>query len=332
MLREEKGAKVRWLLLAVLLVVAAVGLYYYMTWYSLPSPSKSAPSETSKKKAQATKEGKKQAVKNPPGDKEKKSKHQKKRTSPPKKKPSQPSTEGGKTPEEILLEKQRSRVLRQPIAVDDPDKPHVFEIITGDNLLADGKYQEALERFNAILSQFPQSPRAQFGKGIALSHMAKEKRSNKLMDTAIDFLRMAGLDSILATDTVRTAALVAMADKAEERGKGHLAVRGMEKVVEMNGESKTFANRLAMLHLTQGNLKKAKSQFKKNIDKFEENHFAQAQLGLILYKERRYEQALPLLLEGIRKDSDIQNNGYYYNSAGDCLVRLNRSDEVGVVM
>lgn len=192
----------------------------------------------------------------------------------------------------------------------------------------DGKYQDALDRFNAILSQFPQSPRAQLGKGLTLVRMAKEKRSNKLMDTAIEFFRKAGLESILSNDAIRLSALLGMVDHARDRGNLKLAVEGTEKLVELYDDNPVYANQLGMLYLGLGSTKKAKEQFTKCVEKFDSNHFAKAQLGYILYLEKLYDPALPLILDGIRRNEEVRKNGNFYNYAGDALTRLNRSDEV----
>ena len=228
------------------------------------------------------------------------------------------------------IDKLKNRVLRQPIAAGDIDRPYILDLITADNLLVDENYSEALESFNAILKLFPQSPRAQFGKGITLSYMAEIKKSNKLMDTAINFFRMAALESAVAVDAVRVPALVAMADKAQLRGDIKLAIRGMEKLVGLKPKNEMYSNQLGALYLTEGNMKKAKAHFKKCVKKFEGNHFASSQLGSILFAEKRYEEALPLLMEGIRQDADLKVDGRFYNYAGEALTRLNRSEEVRV--
>lgn len=358
--QREKKARLRWALVIVLLVVAAIGLYYYISYYqstefkksrtrssknqaSTKSKTHTSSDKTSKDSPKPSKD-KPKPIKDSskPKDKSKpkeKPKNEKQKKNEPAKKAAKQNT-GKKTEtkpprpdyrsaeEKERLEKLERRVLRQPTLGADPDRPHILDIITGDNLLLDGKYQEALERFNAILSQFPQSPRALLGKGMTLSKMAQEKKSNKLMDSAIEFFRQAGFESILASKTIQESALLALTEFSQMRNKVPLAVKAMEKLVDIRSEEMTYANKLGMLHLANQNKFKAKSQFQKSIKNFEGNHFARAQLGYILYSERKYEKALPLLMEGIREDQDIRNNGLFYNYAGDALARLNRTDEV----
>ena len=302
-------------------MVAAVGLYYYIWHYQeVPQQRTKKQSNTaSKPQREKPKADKQKPAKKPPRKSNKEKAQEKKKQ----------TAKAEQEAEKERLEKVSNRVLRQPIKGGDPDRPHMLDILTADNLLIAGNYQEALERFNAILSTFPQSPRAQFGKGLTLSHMAQEKRSNKLMETAVDFFRQAGMESLLSTDDVKIASLVAMVDYAQQIGKKQLAIRGMEKLVEIRSENATYANQLGMIYLDQGKMWKAKEQFRKCVKDFEDNYFAKAQLGFIIYTEKHYEEALPLMMEGIRSDDDIRQNGFFYNYAGDCLVRLNRTEEVG---
>ena len=347
MKEQRRNAKLRWALVAILLAVAVVGFCYWLWYYQsidLPRHRKAPPrSSSSQQRQQKEKEKEKAKSRNqkktgekqkPAGadgkaatkskDKAKSDRAKKEKT----KRDSKPKNREDKETEIERIERLKQRVLRQPLGGGDPDRPHVLDIITADNLLIEGNLQEALDRFNAILSQFPQSPRAQLGKGLTLVRMAKDKRSNKLMDTAIEFFRKAGLESLLSTDTIKQSALLAMVDHARERGNLKLAIEGAEKLVELFDDNMLYANQLGMLHLSQGNIKKAKTQFKRAVEKFDDNHFGRAQVGQILFVEKNYEQALPLLLEGIRKDEDIKMNGNFYNSAGSALTKLNRSEEV----
>ncbi len=326
----------RWALVVVLLIVAAIGLYYYYSYYQsaeLRTRPKAPPTKPKKPNEKAPKEKTKEKSKEKSKEKRKQKqtskKQENKKQTPSKKKA---PIDSGRSKEELEKERARierlnRRVLRQPTLGSDPDRPHILDIITGDNLLVDGNYQEALERFNAILSQFPQSPRAQLGKGLTLSKMAKEKKSNKLMDSAIDFFRKAGMESIIASESIRESALVALVDHAQMRNKLPLAIRAMEKLIELRSDEVTYCNQLGMLYMSQKNAG-AKSQFQKCINSFDNNHFAKAQLGYLLYTERKYEKALPLMMDGIRMDESIRRNGLFYNYAGDALSRLNRSEEV----
>ncbi len=331
--------RLRWAIVVVVLVLAALAFYFYYTTDHLGNtpaktnkrtpPNKSTPSPKDKPSVK-----KKPSAKDKPLTKDKLSKQNtaKAKKSPVKGKEKKPkgNPNGGDKPKTEGMkkfEKLKNRLLRQPIPASDVDRPHALDIITGDNLIVDKKYDEALERFNAILKQFPQSPRAQFGKGITLAYLAEQKRSNKLMDSAISFFKMAG-NNIVASELIKVPALAAMSDKAQRRGDYELAVEGMEKLVALKPDSDVYSNQLGILYLTTGKKRKAKNLFKKLLKQSETNYYASAQLGAIYSSEKQYEKALPLLMEGIRKDLEVRSDGKFYNYAGEALVKLNRSQEV----
>lgn len=345
---KKRADTIRWIAIIVILIIAAIGLYYYFSYTSsgLPAtqrakqastkagkekrtagkgttpsgkvkePAKS--SSSSSKKATAKKSTKTDTSSTSRSKKESKSQTNPKAT---KQKPIDDAKNERIEPIDL-------RVLRRPYSPDDPDRPHLVDLLSGDNLILEGKYTLAMEKFNEVLKHFPQSTRALYGKGVALRHMAREKRSNKLLDTAVDFFYKAGMESFMGSEDVRIEALYELADMAHERGKTQLAIRALEKVVEYKKDDVDAANRLGMGYLFSGNYKKAKTQFKKALEQFPDSHFAKAQLGFILYSEKKHEEALPNLMEGIREDEVIKKNPKFYLYAGDTLTRLNRSDEV----
>ena len=348
---KKRADMIRWIAIIVILIMAAIGLYYYFNYTSsgLPAtrrakqastkagkekrtegrgttpktssgkmeePAKS--SSSSSKKATAKKSTKTDTSSSSQGKKETKSQTNPKTT---KQKPIDDAKKEQIEPIDL-------RVLRRPYSPDDPDRPHLVDLLSGDNLILEGKYTLAMEKFNEVLKHFPQSTRALYGKGVALRHMAREKRSNKLLDTAVDFFYKAGMESFMGSEDVRIEALYELADTAHERGKTQLAIRALEKVVEYKKDDVDAMNRLGMGYMFSGNYRKAKTQFKKALEQFPNDHFAKAQLGFILYSEKKYEEALPKLMEGIREDEAIKKNPKFYIYAGETLTRLNRSDEV----
>ncbi len=241
--------------------------------------------------------------------------------------------EGNSVREELKLSE--IRVLRRPIGPVDPDRPYVIEILMGDNLLQGQKWSLALEKFNEILKMFPQSPRALYGKGVALENLALEKKSNKLTDTAIDFYSDAGLKSFISPADVKVAALLRLSEVAQGRGKLPLAVTALEEIQVVAAKNDvyalpSYANRLGLAHLSSGQTDKAMAVFQGVFKDHPDNSFAKAHIGFILFTERKYEEALPMLLEGIRKDRGIQTNAKFYLYTGECLTRLNRTEEVGL--
>lgn len=319
---KQSSDKRRWLIIIIVLILSAIGLLYYISYYNngvsapLPVRSKSTqvPKTTPKTKTDTKRDIQEQV---------RSKKNAENRSSKEKMNTEQVNTLG-KPPKAT----KKTRILRRAYPPSDPDKPYLVEIINADNLLEAGDYTRALEAFNAVVKKFPQSPRGLYGKAMTLVSMAQQKKSNKLMDTAIDFFKEAGLESFVGSEEVRIAALVELADRAYERSKPELSLKALEKLVEVRQDNVLFSNRLGLGYIADGRVKKAKVHFKKHTEKFPDDYFGRAQLGYILYSEKRYNHALPLLLDGIRNDDRVKNNAKFYRYAGESLTKLNRSDEV----
>lgn len=218
-------------------------------------------------------------------------------------------------------------LLQRPVPPGDPDRPYIIELLAGEKFTRNGRYNEALERYNDILKRFPQSPRAMYGKGLTLELQAKEKKSNKLTDMAIDFMSKVGFESFLAPNDFKESALLKLAEMAQLRGKHTLLVQALEKLHELFPTDEWYMNKLGVAYVNNQNTKKAKSHFQKARKAFPNNYFASAHLGLILMMENKHEKAIPLLLEGLQHDEDIKSNPKFYLYTGASLTALGKIEE-----
>lgn len=130
---------------------------------------------------------------------------------------------------------------------------------------------------------------------------------------------------------MQVAALARLADLCQERGKHSAAIAALEKLYSLEGDDSVIANRLGTGYIKTGSTKKAEQHFRKVLNETPDNYYAKAHLGFLLFRDKLYEEALPMLMEGIRKDKSIRRNGRFYLYAGEALMRLNRSDEVRVL-
>eukprot|EP00731_Ephydatia_muelleri_P010951 Em0005g1537a len=218
-------------------------------------------------------------------------------------------------------------LLQRPIPPGDPDRPYIIELLAGEKFTRNGRYNEALERYNDVLKRFPQSSRAMYGKGLTLELQGKEKKSNKLTDMAIDFMSKVGFESFLAPMEFKESALLKLAEMAQARGKHSLLVRALEKLCELFPSDQWYANKLGVAYMNNQNAKKAKAHFQKVRRAFPENYFATAHLGLVLMMEGKHEKAVPLLLEGLQHDQEIKSNPKFYLYAGASLTALGNINE-----
>lgn len=222
-------------------------------------------------------------------------------------------------------------VLQWPIVPSDPDRPFIIEILTGEKAIRRKKFKQALQEFEGILTRFPQSPRGMFGKAETLCAFAEYKRSNKYLDLCIDAYWNVGIDNFLTSGDVRRVALLRLADRATFRGKMQTSLRAWAELMRYFPEERQYAKQVASLYMTANKNDKALEQFKTIVAKWPDDAFSKAHIGLILKMEGKCEEALPLLLEGLRNDEDIRKMAKFYYHGGECLTQLRRHEEVMIM-
>lgn len=219
-------------------------------------------------------------------------------------------------------------VLQWPIAPADADRPFIIEILTGEKAIRRKKYKQALEEFEGILTRFPQSPRGMFGKAETLCAFAEYKRSNKYLDLCIDAYWNVGIENILTTKDVRRVALLRLANRATFRGKTKTSLRAWTELTRYFPEERHYTREIALVYLTANKYDKALEHFKTITIKWPDDAFSKAHIGLILKMGGKHEEALPLLLEGLRNDEDVRKMTKFYYHTGECLTQLGRHEEV----
>ena len=243
-----------------------------------------------------------------------------------------PPTGSSKPPKDDSLLKKKITdlpILRRPIPPADSDRPLIMEILAADDLLADKQYQKAVDKFDAILNRFKQSPRGLLGKALSLEGLGKRKKSPKLVDKAIDLYYQVGFDSFLANDDIKMAALVQLVSCSKSRNKENMAVKALEKIVEMEPEYEAYVMKLSQAYISSGKLAEAKQLLNKLVTKDPNNVLVAASLGYIFYKENNCTGALPWLLYGISEGTNVvPESGKLYLYAGECLTKLRRPEEV----
>lgn len=366
-LPREGASTVRWMLTFLVLAVAIMLLAYYVTYNSrvatkpkakTPPASNSTGTDSEAKKAassdkKAASSDKKAAKSEKTSDKSgtkknsKSSEKQKKNDD----KKSRKNTKEKVEEKQETQEDPRNRIYRRktpyidmnnvdltdipvlqwPIVPSDPDRPFIIEILTGEKAIRRRKFKQALQEFEDILARFPQSPRGMFGKAETLCAFAEHKRSNKYLDLCIDAYWNVGIENILTSGDLRRVALLRLADRATFRGKTKTSLRAWAELTRYFPEERHYARQVALLYHTANVNDKALKHFKAIVAKWPDDTFSKAHIGLILKSEGKCEEALPMLLEGLRNDKDVRELAKFYHHTGECLTQLQRHDEAHVL-
>ena len=225
----------------------------------------------------------------------------------------------------------RERLLRLPIPPSDADRPLIMEIVFADDYLVKKEYSKALEKFNELLKRLPQSPRALYGKAIALERIAEKRSNMKVLDNAIEHYRRVSIDSFLAPAIIKEACLIQLVTLLNKRERYDEAITACEKLHKIDPDNDGYAIQLGLTYIKTGRMTEAKEQLQKAIDQWPNNAIAKANLGYMYYLKGNCLSAVPLLMAGLEADEGTRRNARFYRYAGECLVRLNQYNEVSVI-
>ena len=365
-LPREGASTVRWMLTFLVLAVAIMALAYYVTVNARVAPKHKAKTSTSnstvtdneakkatssdKKSTSGDKKDTKSEKSSDKADTKKTSNSEKKKKKSDKKSSAKKAEKKVEKKQETLEDRKDKvyrrqtpyididnvdltdvPVLQWPIVPSDPDRPFIIEILTGEKAIRRKKFKQALQEFEGILTRFPQSPRGMFGKAETFCAFAEYKRSNKYLDLCIDAYWNVGIDNFLTSGDMRRVALLRLADRATFRGKMQTSLRAWAELMRYFPEEKHYAKQVASLYLTANRNDKALEHFKNITAKWPDDAFSKAHIGLISKMEGNCEEALPMLLEGLRNDEDIRKTAKFYYHTGECLTQQRRHDEVMIM-
>ena len=185
------------------------------------------------------------------------------------------------------------------------------------------------------------SPRALFIKGSALNNLAQRKKSNQLLEEAINVLYQ-----VLISDQVPKLLLEKSAEKCIDlmlfRGWNLKAIQVQKLIISKFDQDVSKTNRLGVIHLLTGQNADAKAVFQGVLAQDPSNGFAMAHLGFILKQEgtaikskmapdeqiKVLEEGVNLLKQGV--SSGIADGKFYFH-LGDGLRRLGRETEADTV-
>lgn len=187
------------------------------------------------------------------------------------------------------------------------------------------------------------SPRAQLIKAKAQEALSKQKRSNPLLEEAINsFTRVLSMGEEVPQALLEEAANRCV-DLMLFRGWNMRALQVQKLLIQKFPAKAALSNRLGVLHLMSGQNKEAKKAFEAVLQTLPEDGFAMGHLGFILKMEATsgtngsdqtalLDRSVGLLAKGIESgDPGVAKDGKFYFHLGDGLRRLGREPEADQV-
>ncbi|KAH1023489.1 hypothetical protein HUJ04_012686 [Dendroctonus ponderosae] len=185
----------------------------------------------------------------------------------------------------------------------------------------------ANKMFEALLEQYPLSPRSLYGKARALDILAEKKQSNDLLYEALTFYARV-LNAPKVPDRLFIISAERHIDRARFMGQYKKAIAVHWQIIDRFPDNSTYLNNLAVTYLTVNLVEEARSVLKKVISKWPNDGFALVHYGFILKTvDNNLEEAIQYMSKGLRTEAAGVVDGRFYFHLGDALTRVNRKDE-----
>ncbi|XP_067666015.1 aspartyl/asparaginyl beta-hydroxylase-like [Haliotis asinina] len=196
-----------------------------------------------------------------------------------------------------------------------------------DSLLEQNKVDEALAEYNEILESNPSSPRALYGRGVALDKLAEQRRSNEILEMC-----MVAFEKVLKIPDVpdQLFKIVGrrLADRQQFRGYSPRAAKTFELLTSRFPYDITLMKELGVSYLMIGHNQDAKQVFAKVLKLDPNDGFALVHYGFILKTDERNPiEAVPYLERGVKSAAKGTRDGRFYYHLGDALHRLGNTEK-----
>ncbi|KFP62016.1 Aspartyl/asparaginyl beta-hydroxylase, partial [Cariama cristata] len=210
---------------------------------------------------------------------------------------------------------------KKPKLLNKFDKTIKAELDAAEKLRKKGKVEEALRAFEALVNQYPQSPRARYGKAQSEDDLAEKMRSNEMLQKAINtYDEVAGLPNV-PSDLIKLS-LKREADRQQFLGRMRGSLVTLQKLVQLFPGDTSFKNDLGVGYLLIGDNSNAKKVYEEVLSLAPNDGFAKVHYGFILKAENKIAESIPYLKEGLESGDPGTNDGRFYFHLGDALQRM----------
>uniref|UniRef100_A0A670Y060 Aspartate beta-hydroxylase n=1 Tax=Pseudonaja textilis TaxID=8673 RepID=A0A670Y060_PSETE len=214
---------------------------------------------------------------------------------------------------------------KKPKLLNKFDKSIKAELDAAEKLRKKGKTEEALKAFEALVSKYPQSPRARYGKAQSEDDLAEKMRSNDILQRSITtYGEVANLPNV--PDDLIKMALKRRADRQQFLGRMRGSLVTLQKLVDQFPNDTSFKNNLGVGYLLIGDNNNAKKVYKEVLRLAPNDGFAKVHYGFILKAENKIEESIPYLKEGLETGDPGTDDGRFYFHLGDAMQRVGNKE------
>eukprot|EP00075_Anas_platyrhynchos_P016770 XP_027306023.1 aspartyl/asparaginyl beta-hydroxylase [Anas platyrhynchos] len=226
---------------------------------------------------------------------------------------------GEKETEQDKTEKAKKK--KKPKLLNKFDKTIKAELDAAEKLRKKGKIEEALKAFEALVNQYPESPRARYGKAQSEDDLAEKMRSNEILQKAINtYDEVVSLPNV-PSDLIKLS-LKREADRQQFLGRMRSSLVTLQKLVHLFPSDTSFKNDLGVGYLLIGDNSNAKKVYEEVLRLAPNDGFAKVHYGFILKAENKIAESIPYLKEGLESGDPGTDDGRFYFHLGDALQRI----------
>ncbi|XP_063249523.1 aspartyl/asparaginyl beta-hydroxylase isoform X7 [Prinia subflava] len=228
----------------------------------------------------------------------------------------------GKSEKETEQDKtEKAKKKKKPKLLNKFDKTIKAELDAAEKLRKKGKVEEALRAFEALVNQYPQSPRARYGKAQSEDDLAEKMRSNEMLQQAINtYDEVVSLPNV-PSDLIKLS-LKREADRQQFLGRMRGSLVTLQKLVQLFPSETSFKNDLGVGYLLIGDNSNAKKVYEEVLSLAPDDGFAKVHYGFILKAENKIAESIPYLREGLESGDPGTDDGRFYFHLGDALQRM----------
>ncbi|PKK33801.1 aspartate beta-hydroxylase, transcript variant X1 [Columba livia] len=232
----------------------------------------------------------------------------------------------GKSEKEIEEDKaEKAKKKKKPKLLNKFDKTIKAELDAAEKLRKKGKVEEALSAFEALVNQYPQSPRARYGKAQSEDDLAEKMRSNEMLQKAINtYDEVVSLPNV-PSDLIKLS-LKREADRQQFLGRMRGSLVTLQKLVQLFPSDTSIKNDLGVGYLLIGDNSNAKKVYEEVLSLAPDDGFAKVHYGFILKAENKIAESIPYLKEGLESGDPGTDDGRFYFHLGDALQRMGDKD------
>ncbi|KAM6445513.1 aspartyl/asparaginyl beta-hydroxylase [Rhynochetos jubatus] len=221
----------------------------------------------------------------------------------------------------VLFKSLLAKKKKKPKLLNKFDKTIKAELDAAEKLRKKGKVEEALRAFEALVNQYPQSPRARYGKAQSEDDLAEKMRSNEMLQKAINtYDEVVSLPNV-PSDLIKLS-LKREADRQQFLGRMRGSLITLQKLVQLFPSDTSFKNDLGVGYLLIGDNGNAKKVYEEVLSLAPNDGFAKVHYGFILKAENKIAESIPYLKEGLESGDPGTNDGRFYFHLGDALQRM----------